>query len=120
MLNVIRKIITGSIFLFFLTPLIAQEANYDESKVPAYTLPDPLILTNGETVTKTKTWTSQRRKEILELFREHVYGRSPGKPKGMRFEVTSVDRSALNGTATRKEVTVFFNGERRTVRKCNF
>lgn len=112
MLNVIRKIITGSILLFFFTPVIAQEANYDESKVPAYTLPDPLILRNGERVTKTKTWTSQRRKEIIELFREHVYGRSPGKPEAMRFEVTSVDRSALNGKATRKEVTVFFTREK--------
>ena len=89
--------------------VFAQEANYDESKVTAYTLPDPLVLSNGKKVTDPKMWTSQRRKEILELFREHVYGRSPGKPRAMRFEIRSVDRNALQGKATRKEIRVHFS-----------
>lgn len=84
--------------------------NYDESKVPAYTLPDPLIMNNGEAVTK-KVWTTRRRAEILELFRQHVYGVSPGRPEGMRFLVRSVDRNVLNGLATRKEVRVLFSGK---------
>src|SRR5690606_36382255 len=82
--------------------------NYDESKVPAYTLPDPLTFANGKKVRTAKDWTSGRREEILELFREHVFGKAPGKPQNMRFVVRSVDRKALNGTATRKEVSVVF------------
>lgn len=85
--------------------------NYDESKVPAYTLPDPLVLANGKKVADARGWNNQRRKEILELFREHVYGRSPGKPEGMRFVMRSIDAKALGGKATRKEVRVLFSGK---------
>ncbi len=85
-----------------------QGANYDESKVPAYTLPDPLA-----GVRTAKDWTTKRRPEILRLFETQVYGRTPaGRPKAMTFEVTSVDRKALNGTAVRKEVSVYFTGSK--------
>jgi 6-phosphogluconolactonase (cycloisomerase 2 family) len=89
-----------------------QEPNYDESKVPAYTLPDPLVLSSGEKVTDARAWCHERRPEILELFRKHMYGRSPGRPEGMTFEVTSVDYHALDGKAVRKEVSVYFTGEK--------
>jgi len=39
-----------------------------------------------------------------------MYGRSPGRPEGLRFEVSSIDRSALGGQAVRKQVTVYFFG----------
>jgi hypothetical protein len=85
--------------------------NYDEAKVPAYTLPDPLVANNGRPVTTARQWTQSRRGEILRLFEEHVYGRSPGRPRGMKFELTGIDHLALDGLATRKEVTVYFNGK---------
>ncbi|MBN2271521.1 MAG: hypothetical protein JXN61_12965, partial [Sedimentisphaerales bacterium] len=88
----------------------AEEANYDESKVPNYTLPDPLVLCNGEKVRDAETWRQKRRPEILELFREHVYGRDPGKPGAMTYLTTSLDSKALDGKATRKEVAVYFTG----------
>ncbi len=91
-----------------LLPAQAPKANYDESKVPAYTLPDPLVLANGKRVTTAAQWKKQRRPELLELFTTQVYGRAPGRPKGQRFEVTSVDASALGGTARRKLVTARF------------
>ena len=87
-----------------------QEANYDETRVPKYKLPDALVLSNGRKVTDAKTWWKRRMPEILGLFEQHVYGKSPGKPGGMTFYVTSVDKEALNGKATRKEVTVYFTG----------
>ena len=94
--------------LFLYTQVFSQEANYDESKVPPYTLPDPLVNSAGHKVTNAKAWEG-RRKEILALFRNHVYGISPGQPKDMRFEIRSVDKNALNGQATRKEVRVYFS-----------
>ncbi len=109
--NLLRKTVTACIFSFFLLPVFSQETNFDESKVPGYTLPDPLVFANGKKVTNEKAWISKRRHEILELFREQMYGRMPGKPKAMRFEIRSVDRNALNGTATRKEVRVLFAGK---------
>jgi len=86
--------------------------NYDEAEVPQYNLPDPLLLANGQKVADARTWQAKRRAEILELFRTHVYGRSPGRPEKMTFEVTSQIRDALGGRATRKEVAVYFTGKK--------
>jgi len=88
-----------------------EETNYDEARVPAYELPDPLVLSSGEKVTSPKTWRESRRPEILKLFETHVYGRSPGAPPGMTFQVTSADPRALGGKALRKEVSVLFTGK---------
>jgi hypothetical protein len=64
-------------------------AQYDESKVPLYTLPDPLVLQNGEQVKNTKTWIKKRRPELLNLFATTVYGRTmEGRPKEIIWEVT--------------------------------
>lgn len=89
-----------------------SQANHDESKVPSYTLPDPLVCLDGLRVRDARTWRDKRRPEILALFEEHVYGRLPGKLPGMTFDERSVDEDALGGTATRKEVTVWFTPDR--------
>src|SRR5687768_13684669 len=56
--------------------------NYDESRVPAYTLPDPLTGRAGPVRTR-EHW-KERRAEILDLFRQHVYGRPAGLPHELR------------------------------------
>lgn len=84
--------------------------NYDESKVPAYTLPDPLRMEDGTPVTSAEQWTQRRRPEVLNLFATQVYGRAPGRPPGQRIELTSLKTNALGGLATRKEYTVWFTG----------
>ncbi len=87
--------------------------NYDESKVAAYTLPDPLVLNNGTPVRNATAWKAQRRPELLELFAREVYGRTPGgRPEGMHWAVTSVDRAALGGKAVRKEITIWFTAKK--------
>lgn len=55
--------------------------NYDESQVPAYTLPDPLTTIAGKKVTDAETWTSERRPELLSLFESEVYGKAPTAPR---------------------------------------
>jgi hypothetical protein len=87
-------------------------ANYDEANVPKYTLPDPLVSADGRKVSAAAAWKSGRRLEVLKLFQTHVYGRSPARPREMSFEVTSIEKNALAGKATRKEVSVFFTGQR--------
>jgi (4-O-methyl)-D-glucuronate---lignin esterase len=105
-------IATSCILTLSMNDTEAQPAgiNYDESKIPAYTLPDALRLQNGQPVTDAQTWQTKRRPEILRLFESEVYGHAPGRPKNMKFEVTSKDQPALNGLATRREVTVYFTG----------
>jgi len=79
---------------------------YDESKVAPYELPDPLVCLDGTKVTDSSTWLKKRRPEVLSLFEEEVFGRSPGKPKAMRFEVVEEAKEALGGKATRKQVVI--------------
>jgi len=88
----------------------SMEANYDESKVLQYSLPDPLVCSDGTKVTDAQTWMERRRPELLRLFAHHVYGRAPGRPPGVTFETISVDEQALGGMATSKQVCVRFTG----------
>src|SRR5437660_8286630 len=87
--------------------------SYDESKVPKYTLPDPLVCLDGTKVSDAKTWESKRRPEVLKLYETHVYGKAPGRPKEMTFEVRSIDKNALGGKAIRKEVVVYFSADKK-------
>lgn len=81
------------------------DANFDESKVPEFELPDPLVAADGTPVTR-DTW-PERRAEILELFREHVYGRAPvDRPENLSFRVVEEDPEALDGLATRRLVEI--------------
>jgi len=91
---------------------LAAEPNYDESRVPAYILPDPLVCQDGTRVTHRKIWERQRRPELLWLFEEQVYGRAPTRPPGMWWELVSEDHQALEGRATRREVTIWLRGDR--------
>ncbi|MCH7751397.1 MAG: acetylxylan esterase [Planctomycetes bacterium] len=84
--------------------------NYDESKVPDFTLPDPLTLENRDQVTDADTWKNKRRPEIVDLFETHVYGRAPEDASGVRFGDAEVDDQALSGTAIRKQVKIYFSG----------
>ncbi len=83
-------------------------SNFDESKVGAYTLPDPLKLANGERVTSPEMWNRQRRPELIRIFEENMFGHVPPPPKDMKFAVQ--EGPALNGMAVRKEVTISFSG----------
>ena len=51
------------------------EVNYDESRVPTYELPDPLLSAGGQRVTDASTWRTTRRPEVLHLFETQMYGR---------------------------------------------
>lgn len=91
---------------------MAEEANYDESKMPAYTLPNPLVMENGRAVTTAEQWRNERRPELLRLFEEQMFGRAPGRPAGLHWEVWDEDRQALDGKAIRKQVTVYFSEQK--------
>jgi len=84
---------------------VAQSANYDETKVPQYTLPDPLTATDGSTVADADAW-RKRRGEIFRLFESQMFGKAPPTLKPLRFRVDSSDDDALGGKATRRQVTI--------------
>src|SRR5262245_1240240 len=86
--------------------------NYDESRVGKYTLPAPLTLNNGAPVRDAKTWIKKRRPEIVRMFEENQFGRSPGRPAGMSFDVFDKGATAFDGKALRKQVTVYFSKDK--------
>lgn len=85
-------------------PKYVVKANYDESKVPAYTLPSVLTCQDGEVVTTVKQWEKKRRPELLNLFQTYMYGKAPELKKRLPYKVASSSPTALNGRATRKEI----------------
>ena len=70
--------------------------NYTEASVGSYTLPDPLMLENGTPVRDAELWMQQRRPELIRLFEEYQYGRSPGRPAEMVFDVFDAGTPALD------------------------
>ena len=91
--------------------LQAEEFNYDESKVPPYTLPDLLQCEDGTVVDSAVVWTTKRRPELLRMFEEHVFGTLPAGKIPLRTKVRSSVPDALDGKALRREVTVFFSDD---------
>lgn len=87
------------------------EFNYYEEKVPSYKLPELLTTLNGRPVLNKNTWTKVRRSEILELFRENVFGRVPATPYNQNFKIVNEDRNAMGGTATLKQVDITITSE---------
>jgi len=78
-------------------PQASNAANTDESKATPYTsLPNPLILNNGQPVTTAKIWWEQRRPEIVEYFDREIYGRVPHQTPKVTWEVVSVTRDTSN------------------------
>jgi hypothetical protein len=80
------------------------DVNYDEARVGSYTLPDVLAGSNGR-VTTPAQWAS-RRDEILGLFRDTVYGRSPGRPEHLDFSLIEDDPKAMDGAATLRRIAI--------------
>lgn len=79
-------------------------SNYDESKVPAYTLPDPLVLANGRPVRDARTWRNERRREILRTYESEIYGRIPARTPKVAWRIAETNVSARDGAAIMKRV----------------
>lgn len=84
-----------------------EMANFDEEKVGVYTLPDPMVFSDGRSVATVQAW-GERRKEILSLFERHVYGIPPSQAVETHYEIRSLEDGALHGQATRKQVRISF------------
>ncbi|MCA9186540.1 MAG: acetylxylan esterase [Pirellulaceae bacterium] len=103
----------------FVTNVWAQpqpfSPNYDEDKVPKFELPDPLVAADGSRVDSADAWRSEQRPRLLKLFAEQMFGITPTTPFQQHFTLHSADDQALDGTATRKLVTINVQGNGRTL-----
>ncbi|RXK83948.1 alpha/beta hydrolase [Filimonas effusa] len=80
--------------------------NYDESKVPFYTLPSLLVSGQNQPIKDTASWEHARRPELLTLFSNYVYGTTPKDFDSVRFGIENEDPAAMNGKARLKEVAI--------------
>lgn len=89
------------------------EANYDESKVPEYTLPDVLTSFSGKSIETVTDWEKVRRPEIVDFFAQNMFGKVPTPISSIEksFKVISVDNSIFDGLCTRKDVEITFKNE---------
>jgi hypothetical protein len=85
-----------------------DQANYDESKVPPYKLPELLVTAAGRTITTSGDWMNIRRPEILSLFENNIYGKIPGNLTIDSYKVLEQSNNALGGKAIRKQVVLNF------------
>ena len=83
----------------------------DAPDAASYTLPDPLISQTGRKITTKKEWETIRRPEVLELFRQHVYGRLPTTPYRQTFAVVNENPRAMDGAATLKQIAIKIEAE---------
>jgi hypothetical protein len=76
-----KSLISFSIVFLFvqipMTVLAQNEANYNESKVPALILPDPFVSEKGVLIENKEDWEKIRKPEIFNLFESEVYGILP-------------------------------------------
>lgn len=112
MINRVKRIllIVSCFFTSFL--LKAQQkykVNYDESKIPPYTLEDPLRFMNGKNVGKAH-W-PERRKEILEIFQREMYGQLPPRPDTIVVD-TIEEGPTMAGHGIRKQVRMWFRADK--------
>jgi hypothetical protein len=94
------------------TSVAGIPVNNDEALVGTYSLPDPLVLANGEMVRDANTWYQKRRPEVVRLFEENQFGRSPERPAGMSFDAFDKGTPALDGKAIRRQVTIYFSSDK--------
>ena len=103
-----RTAFIAALLLAFCANVSAQ--NYDKSKIPPYTLEDPLTFVNGKKVRNAKDWET-RRAEILEIFQNEMYGRMPENPETVVTEVIE-EGITLAGYATRRQIRMWFKADK--------
>jgi hypothetical protein len=114
--SILRRLVVPTVSSTFIlaaafSTVAAPPTNFDEAAVGHYTLPDPLVAEDGSKITTVEQWRTRRRPELLQLFSNEVYGRTPvDRPKELAFVVREEKSDARDGKATRLRVGVLFEG----------
>ncbi|GAB1358954.1 acetylxylan esterase [Porphyromonadaceae bacterium] len=101
---------------FFAAISIAAQGftpNYDESKVPAYTLPALLVSESGKKIASSEEWERVRRPELMKIFADQMYGAIPSDPSvKSSYQLTEESANALGGKAIRKQIKLTMSNGR--------
>ncbi len=85
--------------------------NYDEAKIAPYTMANPLKMADGLPVTTAAQWYAQRRPELMRMFEQDEFGRTPlaAQRAVMHAKVIEHSDNALGGLAVREQVELTFD-----------
>jgi hypothetical protein len=86
-------------------------SNYDETKIPKYKLPDPLVALNGKPVTTPDEWVKIRRSEIMRFYESEIYGRVPTNAPKVTWDITETDPKARDGNAIMRKAIGRMNAD---------
>jgi len=105
-----NKIVVKKILILLALPIIYSSSmnaqNYEESKIPQYSVPKLLLSEVGQKITSADTWEEGRRNEVLGLFNDQMYGKVPEFEYTKDYQHRILKNDALNGKATQEEVTI--------------
>jgi len=79
-----------------------------EANVPNYVLPDPLISKNGTKIENKDQWEKIRRPEILQIFKNEVYGEPPPIPDSLYFKIKKIEDHQFKKIVEKKLITIYF------------
>ena len=82
-------------------------ANYDETQVPPFTLPEVLKRVDGKPITTVAEWEANR-PALLQQFRDLMYGRRLPLPDRVNYTLLSEKKDAVGGLAIRREIRLEF------------
>jgi hypothetical protein len=110
--------ITFFSLVFYSFAMAQTPVNYDESKVPDIILPDPFVSLQGKIISTRQDWEEIRRPEILNLFRENVYGNIPTDFDQISFSEVLESNNPYPEKAILKEINISVsnNGKSHTMR----
>ena len=77
-----------------------------EENVKPYTLPDPLKTFDGKEIRTKEEYLAFRREEVLQFYKDKLYGHIPPPPEIFHWELTREKAGALTGNALRYEFKV--------------
>lgn len=92
------------IILLIAGPQLFAQVNYDEASIPFYTLPEILTTEKGERINSTDEWERIRRPEVLQIFKDQMFGEVPDQNLKVSHTLTDIDETALEGKAIRKNI----------------
>ncbi|MDN3690392.1 alpha/beta hydrolase family protein [Cyclobacterium jeungdonense] len=112
-----KSLLFLSLSILFIYRTNAQDAfNYEESKVPPFSLPDPFVSQKGKAIKTIQDWEFLRRGEIISLFENQVYGQLPRSLDNIRFQLVSEDKQAMSGNAHLKEIDIQVERNEKNIR----
>jgi hypothetical protein len=102
-------------FLIILTGIqqlsFAQKTNTNEDLVPQFVLPPLLISEKGQAIKTREDWEKIRRPEVLKMLSNQMFGKVPDNQISVTSSEKVLNRQALGGKATTKEITFTFKNK---------